>query len=467
MLKKYAGLLAKSIGIILASAAVGFLLLMAVYALPSTTTRQHIVQSMDTIMTERDYPSPHKWSGLWRDNYTDFLMINHAAYAGDESLIQKAVNAYRTSAVYQGEKVSLPSSTLLAISYDPEVAAENGIKYGQKEYSRYWHGYLLYLKPLLCIFTYDQLRVFNAVLQSLLLALALFLLYRRNAKGLIIPFLLVWGLLIPADTAASLQYTDIYLIFVIGSIILLWRMEWFRNSNGLYYLFLAMGIATSYFDLLTYPLLTYGIPMGIILYVNNSGSVKKDILRMAEFAVLWVIGYWGMWACKWALVSLFTDGDIRSIVSAKITDWTSSTSDLGESITWFDTVKRLFGVLIPNPAFLPAVLYAAFLIVFSAVKKRFDKRGLIMFGILAVAPLAWLAVISSHSYSHYWFTHKELILFIYAILLMFTPAYPGKKPNPAERIKRRKRHFPGRRRAAENKVRGSERKLLDKRVMLC
>ena len=38
----------------------------------------------------------------------------------------------------------------------------------QSNYGRYWHGYLAVLKPLLSLFTYEQLRVVNAVWVALL-----------------------------------------------------------------------------------------------------------------------------------------------------------------------------------------------------------------------------------------------------------------------------------------------------------
>ena len=42
------------------------------------------------------------------------------------------------------------------------------------EYSRYWHGYLVYLKPLLAVFTWHQVVVIGIVLQVVMMAAVIF-----------------------------------------------------------------------------------------------------------------------------------------------------------------------------------------------------------------------------------------------------------------------------------------------------
>ena len=439
MSKQILILLLKSIGILLVSVVVGFLLLLCVYMLPTEPIQEHIAQSIDTVRDEGDYPFVHSWIDMWRDNFTDYLMINHAGYGGDEPLVEKAVNVYSVNATYQGQRM-LPSQKLIVGYTDLVDLEENDITLGRDSYSRYWHGYLVLLKPLLSLLTYDGIRILNAVAQTSLLLVALFLMWKKDAKWLMIPFVLIWALLVPTDTSALLQYSDIYYIYVIGSIVLLQFYDKLKNTNGLYYTFLLLGIATSYFDFLTYPLVSLGVPLGICLYLSKDKTIKDGIKQLVLFSAFWTAGYLGMWFCKWLLVSILTDGSIMSVVSEKVGFWTGDTSDLGEHITLWGTTKLLFGKMIPNPAFLVSAAYIVVLAVISFVRKTFSKVQFVLYGILALYPFAWFAVISGHSHTHYWFTNKELVIFMFALMLIFTADHMIVKQKSGQKKRKKKKH---------------------------
>ena len=432
MVRKYLLFSLKSLCILLVSAAVGFALLLAAYLLPTEPIQRHIEKSADTIMDEWDYPFVHAWGHMWRDNYTDYLMINHAGYGGGEPLVEKALNVYSVTARHDGEDL-LPSARLLVGYTDFFDLEAEGITLGRSAYARYWHGYLIFLKPLFSLFSYGQIRVVNTVVQILLLLLALFLMWKREAKRLIAPFVLVWAVLIPKDTAALFQYSDMFYLYVIGSIVVLAFYEKFKGTNALGYTFLLLGIATSYFDYLTYPLVSLAIPLCVCLFLSRYATVKAGVKQIVLLSAMWAVGYAGMWACKWLLVSLFTSGSTMGIVSDKLKAWTSQTSDLGDHITFFDTVSRTFGCILPNPAFWACAAYTVVLAIVSAVKKTYRRENLVFFGLLALYPFLWFAVISSHSYSHYWFTHKELVVFLFALMLLVTGNQPLPKKAAAEK----------------------------------
>ena len=418
-MKKYIVLSLKSVCAIGLCAIVGFLLLLLVYAFPTSSIHKHIGQSTVIFLTERDYPRVHSWTDMWRDNYTDAIMIGHAGYEGRESILDKALFVYRTNASYQGNSL-LPAETLIAVFSDDAYKDDPDFSFGRSNYSRYWHGYLILLKPLLCLFTYGQIRTINAVLQTILLILALYLMWKKNVKGMMIPFIVIWSVLIPMDTGALLQYSDIYYIYTFGSIVLLINFERLKTTNIVYYVFLGLGIATGYFDFLTYPIVALSIPLGIYLFLNHSSSIKEELVQMLVLSAFWGMGYLGMWACKWILVSIFTDVKIMDIVFRSIGKWTSNVSDLGESVTFFSTVIRLFSVVIVNPAFQVFILYTIVTGSLSIIFKKCKKRDFVVYGVLALYPFLWFAVVKSHSYSHYWFTHKDLIAFCFALMLMFS-----------------------------------------------
>lgn len=91
------------------------------------------------------------------------------------------------------------------------------------------------------------------------------------------------------------------------------------------------GVLTSYFDFLTYPIVTLGFPLctffllngnesagkggnfrqgrqaakeGIPEGVGNGGVLKDTVRRVVGYSICWGIGYAGMWAMKWIIADL-------------------------------------------------------------------------------------------------------------------------------------------------------------------
>ena len=66
------------------------------------------------------------------------------------------------------------------------------------------------------------------------------------------------------------------------------------------------------------------------------------------------------------------------------------------------------------------IIYTGLIALFSVIFKTWRKRDFAVYGVLSLFPALWFAVVKSHSYSHYWFTHKNLIVFCFALMLMFS-----------------------------------------------
>lgn len=66
-----------------------------------------------------------------------------------------------------------------------------------------------------------------------------------------------------------------------------------------------MGISTAYFDFLTYPLVTFGIPMIFCILINEKNTCE-NWKEMPIMGIHWGIGYLGMWAEKWLIGTVIT-----------------------------------------------------------------------------------------------------------------------------------------------------------------
>ena len=81
----------------------------------------------------------------------------------------------------------------------------------------------------------------------------------------------------PEVIGLSMQYAPIFFIMLISVFILLKFKDKLLENNNLIYYFLIIGMATSFFDLLTYPLITLRTPL--IFYLLLEGCPPKLIFE--------------------------------------------------------------------------------------------------------------------------------------------------------------------------------------------
>ena len=71
------------------------------------------------------------------------------------------------------------------------------------------------------------------------------------------------------------------------------------------FIFALFGIATQFFDFYTTPLITYAIPVLLLLLCKEYSSCRW--LTLIKTAAAWAYGYVSMWIVKLAATTLFTD----------------------------------------------------------------------------------------------------------------------------------------------------------------
>ena len=191
-------------GIILAT-----LLIVLVYALPTGRMRDNVNNSIDLFKTEGDYKEliPGIYVGKL-DNYTDSVMLAQAIYDGEESVSIKAMNVMARMSKGKNYRESL-------IEY-----LDNGKSDGVHEYFWYWHGYMIYLKPLLLFFDYANIRLLNMAFVFITILFLGYEMYKRGVGKYIIPFGLALFLLSPITIMMSLQFSSCFYMMMLGNTIL-------------------------------------------------------------------------------------------------------------------------------------------------------------------------------------------------------------------------------------------------------
>lgn len=120
---------------------IGTILLMVSYMLPTTYMTRNIEKSRQIYQVEGVY---YQWApGIVNsqlDNWTDSIMIGTAIDKGEDSLVKKVM---LNPAVFK-KNAKTPVDSILAII---DKCPTN--KMVKNYYGRYWHGYLIIIKPLL------------------------------------------------------------------------------------------------------------------------------------------------------------------------------------------------------------------------------------------------------------------------------------------------------------------------------
>lgn len=397
------------ITLLLGSIILGYLLLVLVYAIPQSRMVLGSANSICTFQREGNYPTVvDGYINTQLDNYTDGAMLNVALCSnGDSPWIAALKNCQ--------------------YKYDDKSPMESFMSYLWQEegfhiidYPRYWHGFLVFLKPLLLFFSYSDIRMLNGLLQSVLIAILLWQLVRKQLSRYILPTILTTFYLVPSVLAMSLQYSSVYYIALTATVILLLFEEKLRDKELFPELFLMTGVLTSYFDLLTYPLITLGFPLIfiIILEERRKCPIKKLLLSIIGYSLCWGIGYVGMWSGKWLLSILFLGASSFTAVASSLQERSlNGAIESGTSVTE-TIISNLEMFKKPIYKILPVVMLLYTGITACFKKSRIQLMNCIPFLLPILIPFAWYVVTANHASVHTWFTHKTLCIAVLGYFCM-------------------------------------------------
>lgn len=395
------------------SVILGYMLLVFVYCIPTNRMEMNLRKSAAIFVEEGTYPQKiNNYIDSRLDNWTDSLMLLTAVREGGEP-------AYISAALNSRNLISEknPCESLIQIYAERNTDNLKTVKYG-----RYWHGYLVFLKPLLLFFDYSEIRYINMFVQIMLFALAAVLLGKKGRGIYILPLVLSWLFLNPLSTMLSIQFSIIALIVFIQMIVMLkFEDEYCEKPFLLVVNFFALGCIVNYFDLLTYPLVALGIPLA---YWLNACVLKKmeNVIRIvwdvAKYCIAWVCGYGGMWIGKWLLGSIVTGENILSDAINQVAVRTDNAVAQDE-FSFTELMGRLFYASNELVIWFAAACIV-FLAIYGIVKKKIkiSLNRIVVCVIIGTMPFVWYAVLGNHSWIHFWFAYRELVIFINALLMM-------------------------------------------------
>ncbi|MCL2492081.1 MAG: hypothetical protein FWE87_04955 [Coriobacteriia bacterium] len=421
-------------GILMLAVALGFGLLVVTRFLPADIIVDNIARDIAVMQAEGLYPRlAGNAIGNAQDNFTDAVMLSLAMPVSDISAIKQAATSANwevTGALWEQGNDPI-RSLAVRLQRLPTEANSN--------YATYWQGHVIIVRTLLLLFSYTQIRTVNGMLLLAALIVALAFLWRRLGGWTSFAFLFSIIPLAPLTIFRSMQYVSMFYLAFLGMIVVFYLQEQTELDRWDLELFLILGIATAYFDFLTTPVITWGIPMLMISVLilhdaNRSLShastrevMFKQLKTIVRTSIAWTAGYVFMWSAKWIVAGHFLGGRIRDRVLGKLMERAGATQTVGDrirallsNVAVMIAPTELTGSTWKIAVLIVLVLFAIWFTIWLLTKSG-TKRVLLASPLLLIAasPYLWYFVVSNHSMIHAGFTYRAQWVSILGLLLFF------------------------------------------------
>lgn len=398
--------------------------IIAAFAIPTSFIRKNVIESATQIKEEGLWFKPFGFFLFQIDNMTDCLMMNICVSADENNKIKAAMMAEFAQPLNGGIMYHEMANTTL-------MAAEKGRQFIKEhnEYSRYWHGYQIILRPLLCIFNYKQIRIINYIALFSLFSFVLILLYRNAGKAASLSFLATMVVTNAFIIPLALQFSTCFYIAFLSMIALLSKPDIIKDKSKSAVTFFIIGAITSFMDFLTTPILTLGLPLAAAMMADNKGK-NASTRNITANSMAWFGGYASLWASKWIVASIVTGENMVAGALANAQYRMGGTIVFGgklmsfgqffSKITESQQYKTLFVLLVIVAAL--ATVAAAFLL----YRKRAYLKPYGWLLIISAMPALWFIVLKNHSIQHIFYTWRDWILTIWCVIIFICSTY--KKP---------------------------------------
>lgn len=411
----------------------GTLLLVLSYCLPVEPMCANIEDSSLQLTEEGDYYVSSLDNNDWRfmyDNFTTAIMLNLAGHATGNPLRDAMLQPLHVTKLEDKGRV-FQLAEWLDEAYDEP--------YDQlASYPIYWHGYLVVLKPLLYLFDLYQIRRLALVA---IVGLATLLGARLARFGGLFSLVFIVPMICFNITEAcqSPSFVGSFFVGLLAGLVLTKRRFGEKTPSVPYVVFLCSGALTAYVDFLNTPIVSLGIPL-LVWLCADGGSItnaRKTILTAIGFGLAWSAGYVLFWTAKWSLATLITGQDVLRSAFDEILNFAGSD---GGDISRIDAVKRNLALAFPAWSRTPMLLGCVVVGIIAILRRNRLQPGDCWFVlacvVVAIIPVAWIGFTSGHSYIHYWFTYRNLVLAPMAMLAAWSRvlALPPQADRPKTRL---------------------------------
>lgn len=215
----------------------------------------------------------------------------------------------------------------------------------------------------------------------------------------------------------SIQYSSVFIISLISmiAVMILYKYD---KQKYISILFFIIGAFATFFDLLTYPLVTLGFPIILaVIYENKNGkNLLQQILFILKLGVLWALGYSLLFFTKWLIASIVLNKDAITLAINEIFFRVNGNEKYPASR--IEAVKGNFDYFfIPIAKYVMILLTIVWGMLFIIFRKKIKECKVVIPMIcIATVPYMWYIMFAGHSCIHSFFTHRIQAVTVFALL---------------------------------------------------
>ncbi len=394
------------VGVIAAS----FLIIVAGYFLPNGRIRRNLSDAPGIMIAEGEHPDKYTYDpGSELDNFTDAIILNVASdFNSDRNPFAKAA----TNSFYYSDNPEISQSQYLKDALEKPIETNS-------DYTRYWFGSSTAIRFLATLLNFKEIRFVIAFIVVLLFVLAIAEVYHKLGTGYAIALAISMLLTRIFSVSVAIQYAPVYIITLAAVFGICKLSNTKKYHMWLPTVFMTAGTLTVIFDLLTFPLMTLGIPLTIALIIELKNSKKNDYKKIIKnsfiYCAIWGISYAFTNLAKWIFASIILG---RNEITPAIKQFFFRANSGEEKIAVGDMFEANFVQYFSKIVLICLAVYLIIWIIVAIRKKIHPRKMLpmLLFAILAVFPYIWYAVLSNHSYIHYWMTYRIQAITMFSLL---------------------------------------------------
>lgn len=360
------------------------------------------------------------------DRYADSILLNITYYYDSEHPIASMLR----SSYYYTPDVNENENLQYALNHTVEPTVD---------YSRYWHGSIAIIRPLLSVLNLKQIYIVLAAALLLSGCLIICLLRQHYGYSTFACFLL--GLIMTSVwyVPFSLEYSWTVLLMLFACILV--TVCYRYGSRFLLILMMLFGGLTAYFDFLTTETLTLLLPLALILIkayqspatrTSDKGfsmtSLRDGMLFILRCFLVWGLAYISTWFLKWGLGSLILHENLFASAFSQASFRIQGAVDIAEDVTVQGPALLLHAVLRNLYHLFPfaylgqhalwVLCLIGFILVFFYYMTR-HSGGIqplpFLLLLLAGVPFVRYLALANHSYIHCFFTYRALLASVFCI----------------------------------------------------
>ncbi|MBP3655849.1 MAG: hypothetical protein J6K32_04050 [Clostridia bacterium] len=368
---------------------------------------EHALSSVKQFKEEGVYPQPFhdndRSSQL--DNWTDSLILQASVTmnTGDDPL-----TIFSNPYLIREYGDETHHDLILSLEETAQTGETN------RSYSYYWQGFRVFVRPLLIIMDYQDIRGLVAIVFMALFAAALLALYRHAGLCLAAPFAVAVAAMNAPVAMSQLQYVPCFFL-AFAALCLTPRA---LRAGVIAPFFFVLGACTQYVDFYTYPLLTLGFPLVFMLALLRDEGAGRRAALMGRCVLAWLSAYGLFWLIRLLLAALFMDPKWFSLAFDRFSTWTGLSGEAQYAeFTPGRAVQLVMDMTMSKRNLLlfcmVLALYACRFAV-CALRRQLRRPPLLML-VPAVLPFVWVAAASRATGNHYWFQYRAMAVTVFAV----------------------------------------------------